>query len=239
MEYGIQLYSVRDVMPDDMEGTLQKLSEMGYSLVEFAGFFGKSAAQVKAMLAKYGLRVSGTHTQWTEVAENLAATAVYHREIGNQNLIVPGADLDSQEKIDAFVQMANTFQPLLAEQGIRFGYHNHSHEFLPNADGSMIYDQLVERTGLFLELDTFWAYAAGKDPVALMETLRERLIAIHIKDGYSDGRGMPLGLGTAPVAQVYQKAVTMGIPMVVESETLAPDGLSEAKICIDYLRAQE
>ena len=62
---------------------------------------------------------------------------------------------------------------------------------------------------------------------------------IHIKDGLANREGKPLGLGTAPVAAVYKKAVEMGIPMVVESETLQPDGLTEAKICIDYLKSQE
>ena len=73
----------------------------------------------------------------------------------------------------------------------------------------------------------------------MMEQLKDRLHFIHIKDGYADRRGEPLGRGTAPVKAVYEKAKAMGIPMIVESETLTPDGLTEAKICFDYLKAQE
>ena len=62
---------------------------------------------------------------------------------------------------------------------------------------------------------------------------------IHIKDGYNDGKGMPLGMGTAPVDKVYRKAVELGVPMVVESETLTPSGMEEARICIEYLKTQE
>lgn len=239
MEYGLQLFSVRDITKDDLDGALRQVAEMGYKNVEFAGFFGYSAEEVKAMLDKYGLKVSGTHTGWQEVAEHFEETVAYHKTIGNKNIIVPGCDLSSQEKLDAFIEMANEFQPKLAAEGINFGYHNHAHEFRPNEDGSMIHDQLVYRTNLDLEIDTYWAYVGMKNPVALMERLKDRLKVIHIKDGFEDGKGKPLGMGTAPVADVYAKAVEMGIPMVVESETLTPDGVTEAKICIDYLKSLE
>ena len=128
---------------------------------------------------------------------------------------------------------------MLAAEGIKLCYHNHSHEFFPNEDGQIIYDELVSRTNMGLEIDTFWAFAGGKDPIAMMEALKDRLHFIHIKDGLADKTGKPLGMGEAPCAAVYVKAKEMGIPMVVESETLQPDGLTEAKICYDFLIAQE
>lgn len=239
MEYGIQLYSVRDLTEKNLDEALRQVSALGYRFVEFAGFFGHSAEDVRAMLKKYNLTVSGTHTGWQEVAERFEETVAYHKAIGNRNIIIPGADLSDQAKLDAFVEMVNTFQPRLADEGIRLGYHNHSHEFKPNPDGSMIHDQLVYRTKIDIEIDTFWAFAAGVDPLKLMERLKDRLRVIHIKDGFRDGRGMPLGRGEAPVADVYRKALEMGVPMVVESETLAPSGMDEARVCIEYLKAQE
>ena len=239
MEYGIQLYSVRDLTEKNLDDALRQVSALGYRFVEFAGFFGHSAEDVRAMLEKCNLTVSGTHTGWQEIAERFEKTVAYHKAIGNRNIIIPGADLSDQAKLDAFVEMVNTFQPRLADEGIRLGYHNHSHEFKPNADGSMIHDQLVYRTKIDIEIDTFWAFAAGVDPLKLMERLKDRLRVIHIKDGFRDGRGMPLGRGEAPVADVYRKALEMGVPMVVESETLAPSGMDEARVCIEYLKAQE
>ena len=239
MEYGIQMYSVRDFTKDDLDGALRQVSELGYKFVEFAGFFGHSAEAVRDMLDKYGLRVSGTHTGWQEVAEHFKETVAYHKIIGNKNIIVPGADLNNQEKLDAFIKMANEFQPRLADEGISFGYHNHAHEFRPNEDGSMIHDQLVYRTNLNIEIDTYWAYVGMKHPVELMERLKDRIHVIHIKDGDADGNGTPLGMGTAPVVDVYKKAIAMGIPMVVESETCKPDGMTEARICIEYLKSLE
>ena len=238
-EYGIQMYSVRDITEKDMPGALRALAEMGYKNVEFAGFFGIPAEEIKKLLDDNGLKVSGTHTGWNEIAEHFEETVAYHKAIGNTRIIIPGADLSTKAKLDAFIDMLNEFQPKLAAEGITLGYHNHDHEFKPNEDGQIIYDEIVARSNVALEIDTYWAYAAGKDPVAMMEALKDRLPVIHIKDGLSNREGEPLGQGTAPVAAVYAKAVELNVPMVVESETLQPDGLTEAKICIDYLKSLE
>lgn len=235
MNYGLQLYSVRDITPENLEGALAQVAEIGYKFVEFAGFFNHSAEDVAAMLKKYGLTVSGTHTNWAEVAEHFEETVAYHKAIGNKNIIVPAADLKTKEKLDAFIDMANRFQPLLEKEGIAFHYHNHDYEFRPNEDGQIIYDELVARTKLSLEIDTFWVYVGGRDPIAMLDTLSDRVKVIHLKDGYADGKGMPLGQGTAPVKAVWEKAKALNIPMVVESETLTPDGMTEAKVCFDYL----
>lgn len=238
-EYGIQMYSVRDITEKDMPGALRALAEMGYKNVEFAGFFGIPSEEIKKLLDDNGLKVSGTHTGWNEIAEHFEETVAYHKAIGNTRIIIPGADLTTKAKLDAFIDMLNEFQPKLAAEGITLGYHNHDHEFKPNEDGQIIYDEIVARSNVALEIDTYWAYAAGKDPVAMMEALKDRLPVIHIKDGLSNREGKPLGQGTAPVAAVYAKAVELNVPMVVESETLQPDGLTEAKICIDYLKSLE
>ena len=240
MEYGLQMYSVRDITKDNLEIALKKVAEMGYRFVEFAGFFGNSAEAVKGWLDKYGLKVSGTHTGLKELEEDFEGTVRYHKTIGNANIIIPGHDLSTQAKIDEFVEKVNRYQPMLEKEGISLGYHNHSREFIPNADGSMIHDQLVYRTHLNIEIDTFWYFnATGTSAVGIMERLKDRIRVIHVKDGFKGGEGKPLGMGEAPVAQVYAKAAEMGVLMVVESESLRPDGLTEAKVSIDYLRSQE
>ncbi len=240
MEYGLQLYSIRDLTEKDLMRALEKTAEIGYKGLEFAGFFGHSAEEVKAKLDQLGVKAWGTHTGAGELtADKIEATIAYHQTIGCRKLIVPGADLSTQEKLDAFVELMEAARIRLQKAGITLGYHNHSHEFFPNKDGSLIYEQLVQRTKIALELDTFWAYNADKDPVAMMDQLQDRLFAIHIKDGEKGGEGYPLGQGSAPVKAVYQKAVEMGIPIVVESETLKPDGITEARICFDYLKTLE
>ena len=239
MEYGLQMYSVRDITGEDLAGALQQVAQLGYRFVEFAGFFGHTSEEVTAMLEKYGLNTSGTHTGIDPLMDNYDETVAYHKAIGNSNHIVPGVDLWTREKLDAFINKVNDVLPKLTKDGIKLGFHNHHREYKMQEEGYIPYDELTSRTDLRLEIDTYWAYVAGKDPVEMMEQYKDRLDFIHIKDGYANGEGMPLGMGTAPVAEVYRKAVEMGIPMVVESETCNPSGMEEARICFAYLKKLE
>ena len=220
MKYGLQMYSVRDAAQGDLLGTLEKVGKLGYHYAEFAGFFGIPAEQ-----------------ELTE--DRLEETIKYHKTIGNKFIIIPGADLSTQEKLDEFIALVNKVQPMLAAEGIKLGYHNHAHEFKVNEDGSHIYEQIKTRTNVELEIDTYWAYVGKQDPIAMMHELKDRVHSIHIKDGDADGHGTPLGLGTAPAAEVYKTAVEMGIQMIVESETCKPSGLDEARVCIEFLKEQE
>ena len=92
MEYGIQMYSVRDITEKDLPGALKKMAEIGYKNVEFAGFFGYSAEEVKKMLEENGLKVSGTHSSLKDLIEDFEGTVAYHKAIGNKNFILPGVD---------------------------------------------------------------------------------------------------------------------------------------------------
>lgn len=240
MEYGLQLYSVRDLSEKNLGEALFRVAEQGYRFVEFAGFFGHSARVVRAMLDANGLRVSGTHTGGGELTpDRIEETIEYHLELGNRNIIIPWADFSTREHLEETVELCNAAEERLRAAGISLGYHNHSTELMPTAYGANIYEELCARTRVFLEVDTYWVYAAGVDPVALLSRLGDRVPVIHIKDGTADGSGYPLGEGTAPVKAVYDYATAHGIPMVVESETCTPSGLDESARCMRYLRSLE
>ena len=240
MEYGLQMYSVRDITGKDLKGALKQVADIGYKYVEFAGFFGNQAADVKRWLDEFGLIASGTHTGIDPLLNDYEGTVRYHKEIGCSSIIIPGADLSCQAKLDAFVANVNRLIPKLADEGITLGYHNHGHEFRANRDGSMIHEQLVYRTDLRFEIDTFWYYdQTGISAKGILERLKDRIDCIHIKDGFRRGAGMPLGCGDAPVKEAYDTAKALGMLMVVESESLKPDGVSEARECFKYLRKQE
>jgi len=239
MDYGLQLYSVRDVTGTDLEGTLKKVAEIGYRYVEFAGFFGHSAEEVKAMLDRYGLIVSGTHSGLGDLDADFAGTVKYHKTIGNTNYIVPGAPTWTAAELDETIEKLNKYQPMLEAEGIRLAYHNHDGEFKPNADGQIPHEEMERRTNIDFQIDTFWAFVAGKDPVEVITRLKDRVHVIHLKDGLRNGQGYALGEGEAPVVAVREKAMELGMHMVVESETLQPDGISEVTRCINYLKSLE
>ena len=251
--YGLQLYSVRDLTKTDLKEALRRVAQMGYRYVEFAGFFDHSAKDVKAWLDEFGLAVSGTHTGMDALTpETIEETIAYHKAIGCAHLIVPGAHWNTSEEMENTIAALNYAQKRLAEAGITLGYHNHSKEFYTTPYGKVIEDEVIERTDVLLEIDTFWLFNAGIDPVAYCEKIKDRIRMIHIKDGvvphdtvrdYASAHhgvnGVSLGSGDAPVAKVREWALQNGILMVVESEGLDPTGLEEVERCIQYLRTLE
>ncbi len=236
MEYGLQLYSVRDITEKNLALALEKVAQIGYKYVEFAGFFGHSAAEINAMLSANGLKISGTHSGLNELVEDFAGTVAYHHAIGNTNFIVPWAPWETAEELSRTVEQFNSFKPLLDAEGIRLAYHNHDGEFLPNKDGLVTVEELWNRTEIDFEVDTYWAFAAGKDPVRVLEEMKARVPVIHLKDGDRSKNGHPLGDGEAPVVEVRKKAMELGMLMVVESEDLQPDGISEVSRCFEFLK---
>lgn len=253
IEYGLQMYSLRDITEKDLKGALKTVADMGYKYVEFAGFFGHKAEDVKTWLDEYGLICSGTHTGADPLAPDVIdETIAYHKAIGCTNLIIPGMDWSTLEQMEKNIDLINTAQKKLAEHGITLGYHNHSAEFFETDYGKVIEDELISRTNAELEIDTFWAFNAGLDPVAYCEKFKDRIRVIHLKDGIPsalenknhahvhDGViGKSVGSGQAPVLAVRQWALDNDVRMVIESEGLEPTGPEEVKRCIDYLRTLE
>ena len=236
MNYGLQLYSVRDLTEKDLALALKKVAEIGYKNMEFAGFFGHSAEEVKAMLEENGLTVSGTHSSLDDLEKDFEGTVKYHKTIGNTNYIIPGAPWKTAKELDDTIAKLNKFQPMLAAEGITLAYHNHDGEFRPNEDGQIPHEEMEKRTNVDFEIDTYWAYVAGKDPIEVITRLKDRVKVIHLKDGLQNGEGFALGEGTAPVAEVRAKAIELGMQIVVESETLQPDCVSEVTRCFEYLK---
>ena len=243
-EYGLQLYSVRDAMKEDFVGTVEKVAKMGYSAVEFAGFYKYSAKEVKKIIDDNGLKVFGTHTGLGELTDDkLNATIDFMKEIGNENVVIPGAPIGTKAQQNATLSRINYLIPILKKEGITLSFHNHSHEFYKKCFTPEFYPRLTGETACCLEVDTFWAFNAGKDPVATISKYADRIRLIHLKDGFKKkffkpAMGMSLGSGEAPVKAVLDKAIELGFKIVVESETQKPDGISEVKRCIDFLKAQ-
>ena len=246
MKYGLQLYSVRDAAQEDYEATLRAVAEMGYSMIETAGFFGHSANDVAQMAKKYGLEICSTHTSPLDIFNNCEQTVEFHKELGCYDIIFPWGTLATKEELDDYIEKINRYLPMLKKEGFRLHYHNHSAEFLPNKDGLIPFEELKKRTDIFFQFDTFWVYNAGIDPIKLIEENKDRISIIHVKDGlvselkdleniHKGAQNRALGEGCAPVAEVRKKAIELGIKMVVEREGLQPTGLEEVKRCIDYL----
>ncbi len=243
--YGIQMYSLRDAVKEDMENALKTVAEMGYQYIEFAGFADHTAEEIKAMLDKYGLKCSGTHTNLAAITPyEIWKTIEYHKAIGCDYLIIPSMHMGTEEELEWAIATINYAQPRLKEHGITLAFHNHSGEFVKTSYGKLVHEELQKRTSIEFEIDTFWAFNAGLDPVQLITDLKDRIRVIHLKDGFKQvgdvrAKGMSLGSGEAPVAAVRERALELGFLMVVESETQDPTGPAEVERCINYLKALE
>lgn len=237
MKYGIQMYSVRDVAEKDLRSALKCVADIGYDMVEFAGFFGNSAEDVRAWLDEFGLEVCSTHTSPEELTpDRIAETIKYHKTIGNKNIVMPGIKYETRENLDAAVELINYAQAELAKEGIALGYHNHYKEFYTMDYGAVVHTEFEKRTNVEFEIDTFWAFYAGEDPVATLDRLKDRIRVIHLKDGLETRKGKALGEGYAPVDKVLDKAIELGFTIVVESEGLDPTGPEEVARCYEYLK---
>ena len=154
-EYGIQLYSVRDIAQKSLDEALKGVSELGYKYVEFAGFFDHTPEQINEMLEKYGLIVTGTHSGAQDLApEKIEDTLKFHKAINNPCYIIPWADFSTKEKLDEFIALVNAAQPILKEAGIGLAFHNHSFEYDQNPWGGTAFSELEKRTGIDFEIDT-------------------------------------------------------------------------------------
>ncbi len=234
MNYGIQLYSVKDFMEADVKDTITKIGQMGYTSVEPAGFFGYSAEEFKSICDEAGVKVSSTHTQFSDLDNNFDEIVEYLKVIGCKRFIIPGARISTKADLDIAIEKFNKYQPMLAKEGIELMFHNHWAEFVPNRDGQIPLVEIQNRTKIKFQIDVYWAYRGLVNPIYVLETLKDRIDVIHLKDGDMT-QGKPLGQGTAPIYEVVKWAKANGIDMVVENEPAADRQMIEAKECIDYL----
>lgn len=184
---GLQLYSVRDKMEQDMEKTLMAVKEMGYDCVEFAGYFGKSAEEVKNLLDKIGLECISVHQGYDVFLSEPQKNVEYIKNIGAKYCAIPWMGIEKHKgspDFDKAVAEIVKVAKLLKENSIQMLYHNHDFEFTKYED-KYLFDWLYETVGLDLlkpEIDTCWVKYAGEDPCKYLEKYSGHINVVHLKD---------------------------------------------------------
>ncbi|MBQ8600067.1 MAG: sugar phosphate isomerase/epimerase [Clostridia bacterium] len=241
MEYGLQLCGLRDLAEKDMDAALRTAAELGFKSVEFAGFYGHSAEELREMLDKYGLSVIGAHCNFKELLNDYEGTVKFHKTLGNKNFVICSNNVGGstyQERMDRFAEVCDPMIERLEKDGITLAFHNHSFSMMPRNDGTVDFEQMLWRTNIKFEVDVYWAFVGIKNnPVALLERIRDRLVLVHIKDGDAAGEGCYIGQGECPIEDSWLKAKEWGIPMIAESEKQWPDGPTECKAAMDCLKS--
>jgi sugar phosphate isomerase/epimerase len=240
---GLQLYSIRHECEKDLAGSLAKVAEMGYDGVEFAGYYGHDAKEIKSLLKKTGLRCCGSHTGWAAVQPGaLEATVAYNEAIGNKYIIVPGLPPERQASRAAWLQTAASFNDLaakLAPNSMLTGYHNHFVEFTP-LDGELPWDTLFSNTGpnVVMQLDTGNARHGGADPATFLMRYPGRAITVHLK-AYSAANDTALiGEDDEDWQRIFHLCETVGGTKwyIVEYEKDVPSMMDAVAGCVRNLR---
>ncbi len=240
---GVQLYSVRDDCARDLPGTLAQVSKMGYAGVEFPGYFGFSAADLRRMLDDLGLKSSGAHIPLEHLlGDALPKTAEFHLALGNKYLIVPGFPEAYRNSVKAWLSTAelfNSFVERLHPYGLQVGYHNHDEEF-HKLDGQVPFDLFFSNTipDVIMQLDIHHVIYGGGDPLACLKRYPGRAVTMHMSDYLAGDQTVLLGDGQAPWKEIFDLVDAQGRTTwyIVEQERYPVSPLDSVAACLDGMR---
>lgn len=239
---GLQVYSVRNEAAKDLPGVLKQIAEMGYQGVEFAGYYGRKAAELKKMLDDNGLKCCGTHTGYnTVVGDALKATIEFNQTIGNKYLIVPGMGKEQLGTKEAILKTAAVFAGIaekLKPLGMYVGYHAHGGDFR-KIDGETVWDIFFSNTPkeVVMQMDVGNCLGGGGDPYATLRKFPGRSLTIHIKE-HGGRPGAPVGEGTVRWNEIFEICETTGGTewYIVEHESDPKTPMDSVRKCLENLR---
>jgi len=229
MEIGLQLYTLREQMAEDMEATLTKVAELGYEGVEFAGYFGMEANKLRDLLNQLNLKTIGSHVGLDRLRNNLQDEIAYLKTIGGKYLVCPHIAEDMRRNAEDWVKLTALFQEIGEEanrHGLIFAYHNHAFEFEINVGEQFAFDAIystTEPSAVQVEMDVCWVQFAGQDPLTYISKYSNRLPLLHLKDfnKAEDGKiiTLELGQGVVQLMDVVAAASDAGVQwLIVEQD---------------------
>ena len=205
---GLQLYSVRKDCETDFPKTLEAVAKMGYKGVEFAGYYNRSAGDVRKLLDDNGLKCCGTHAQFdTLVGDTLPKTVEFNMTIGNKYLICPWIPEEKRKTKRDWLDLAKLFNDIsekVKPNGMQVGYHNHNFEFTP-IEGEKPWDIFFGNTNkeVIMQADTGNGLGAGADMVPFLRKYPGRSVTVHIKEFSAKNPNALIGEGDVDWKNVF------------------------------------
>jgi sugar phosphate isomerase/epimerase len=239
---GLQLYTVRDRMAKDVDGTLAEVAAAGYREVEFAGYFGKSPQEIRAMLDRHGLAAPSGHISLTPAEQWRGALDGAH-VVGHRYLVVAYIPAEARKTLDDWKRTAESFNRAGAEAkaaGVQFAYHNHDFEFA-SVQGRLGYDVLLAETDpklVQLEMDLYWITKGGQDPLAYFARYPGRFPMVHVKDsmGPPENKMADVGAGTIDFKKIFAQRDQAGIRHFFVEHDQPADALASIRASCEYLK---
>lgn len=249
--FGVQLYSVRDLIPKDPKGVMTQLAQMGYKQFEsYSGpqgfLWGMQPKEIKSFLDGLGVKMVSTHFNYGAQAQKddeLKKSMDMAKEAGLSYLLCPY--IGAQKTMDDWKRIADRFNvvgEMARKNGLKFGYHNHDYSFKP-LNGQIPQEYLLANTdpkNVMFELDLCWIDVAGQDPVAHLNKYGKRYELCHIKD-YKKVNGKPvqndLGQGSVDFKSTLQAARKNGLKyFIVEQEEYPQSVMASMKADAEYMK---
>jgi len=218
---GVQLYTVRSLLEKDFDGTLAAVAAIGFTEVEFAGYFKQTPQQVRDSLKRHKLTAPSAHISYENLTGDAWARVIDNaRTIGHRYLVNAWVEESIRNQPDAWKRIAETYNragDVSKRAGIQFTYHNHHFEFAPQADaaGKLPYDILLESCDpalVKMEMDLCWITAAEKDPLEYFRRYPGRFPMVHVKGL----RKIPAGGAESPIDRVLPDITDVGHDDVVD-----------------------
>jgi sugar phosphate isomerase/epimerase len=229
---GVQLYTVRSLLPNDLAGTLAAIRKMGYQNVEtFVAEYKISAKDLRKAILDAGLAVPSAHFGYND----FEARFDYAKELGVECIVcseIPEAIANSAEGYKRGAEQYNKWGEQAKKMGMRFGFHSHNVEFQKYGDVTG-FDVLMKDTDPALvqwQMDCYWVAQAGYDPVAMLRRYGHRMQSLHLKDrkpnvptsteaGPASAHFTEVGEGTLDWVTIFRLAAKDHIPyMFVEQD---------------------
>ncbi len=241
---GLQLYTVRDLMKADLPGTLAKVAAIGYKEVEFAGYFGRTPAQIRDLLRRDGLTSPSTHLPFESLDTTWQKQLDDAKAVGHHWATIAYIAEDKRRTLDDWKRHAATFNRAAAQAksaGLRFAYHNHDFEFKA-IDGTRPYDILLKETDPSLvafEMDLFWVVYGGANPLDLFNQYPKRFPLVHVKDssGPPDKKMVDVGQGTIDFRSIFAQGDKAGIKHYFVEHDQPADPIATIRNSYKYLHA--
>jgi sugar phosphate isomerase/epimerase len=249
---GLELYTVRDLMKTDVEGTLAKVAAVGYREVEFAGYFNHSPADVRAILDRHGLIAPSAHFPFEALGAGWDPVLDACHTIGHQWAVIAWIPAERRKTADDWKRIAESFNTTgeaCKRAGVRFGYHNHNMEFAP-VEGRLPFDLLLEGTDRALvdfEMDLFWITFGGGDPQAYFSRFPGRFPLVHVKDMAAKPRpDIPpdsvmrdVGKGRIDWKGIFARSQQAGIQHYIVEHDSPGDAIASIRASYEYLKQLE
>jgi sugar phosphate isomerase/epimerase len=239
---GLQLYTVRALMAKDVEGTLATVAGIGYREVEFAGYFNRDPAALRATLDKLKLTSPSCHLGLDAVETGFDATAAAAKIVGHKWVVVasvPGRFFQSVASLKELAQRFNAIGKRAKDAGLRYGYHNHNVEFKA-VEGTIPLELLLSETDPALvdfEMDAYWVTQGGGDPLALIDKFPGRFRLLHAKDASAapESAMRDVGAGVIDWKRILSEKKKAGIEHVFVEHDQPADPVASITASYNFL----